>query len=454
MKKKVSLFLTALCCAVGAVSASEVDSVQVAEVHGNVAARKQRTDNDEYTRFRVGGYGEAVASFKDNGINRYYGNPNGNTRDHRNTISIPRFVLAMDYKFTPKWILSAEIEFEAGGTGSAMELENSENGEYETEMEKGGEVALEQFHITRLIHPAFNVRAGHMIVPVGLTNAHHEPINFFGTVRPEGETTILPSTWHETGIEFFGTLGKGYATFDYQVLVVAGLNANGFDRNTWVASGKQGLFEEDNFNSPGYVLRVDYRGVPGLRVGGSFYYCANTAGNSDKSNFYEGQKASLRIYSGDLQYKNDYVTARANVVYGNLTNSKFISSKNVRLSNNASYSRVVPVAKNAVSYAGEVGVNLRSIFNHNPKVPVIYPFVRYEYYNPQEKGEAGQTMDLRNKVSMWVAGLNWFALPNLVVKADYTTRQIGTGKMFGTGPYTSENEFSIGLAYIGWFFKK
>ena len=107
MKKKVSLFLTALCCAVGAVSASEVDSVQVAEVHGNVAARKQRTDNDEYTRFRVGGYGEAVASFKDYGINRYYGNPNGNTRDHRNTISIPRFVLAMDYKFTPKWILIA-----------------------------------------------------------------------------------------------------------------------------------------------------------------------------------------------------------------------------------------------------------------------------------------------------------------------------------------------------------
>ena len=58
--------------------------------------------------------GDIVASFKDYGINRYYGNPNGNTRDHRNTISIPRFVLAMDYKFTPKWILSAEIEFEAG----------------------------------------------------------------------------------------------------------------------------------------------------------------------------------------------------------------------------------------------------------------------------------------------------------------------------------------------------
>ena len=86
MKKKVSLFLTALCCAVGTVSASEVDSVQVAEVRGNVTARKQRTDNDEYTHFRVGGYGEAVASFKDYGINRYYGNPNGNTRVQRNWV--------------------------------------------------------------------------------------------------------------------------------------------------------------------------------------------------------------------------------------------------------------------------------------------------------------------------------------------------------------------------------
>ena len=50
-----------------------------------------------------------------------------------------------------------------------FELENTENGEYETEVEKGGEVAIEQFHITRLIHRSLNVRAGHIIVPVGLT---------------------------------------------------------------------------------------------------------------------------------------------------------------------------------------------------------------------------------------------------------------------------------------------
>ena len=127
---------------------------------------------------------------------------------------------------------------------------------------------------------------------------------------------------------------------------------------------------------------------------------------------------------------------------------------NTKLSNKSPYTRVTPVAKKAVSYAGEVGVNLSAFFKSNKKVPVIYPFARYEYYNPQEKGETMQVMELRNKVSMWTAGLDWYALPNLVVKADYSTRQIGTSKIFGTGPYNSENEFSIGIAYIGWFIKK
>lgn len=408
----------------------------------------------EKSKLQIGGYGEIVANFKDYGINRFYGGNDGNTKHSRNTISIPRFILALDYKFNEKWILGTEIEFESGGTGSAMELENTENGEYETEMEKGGEVVLEQFHITHLIAPQFNIRAGHIIVPVGITNAHHEPINFFGTSRPEGETTILPSTWHETGLEVFGTLGESYSEFSYQLMVVAGLNANGFNRNTWIADGKQGFFEEDNFTSPGWAARLDYNGVPGLRIGASFYYCADAGKNADKYQTYaECGKIPVRIYSADAQFKNKYMTARANIVYGNLGNSAAVSQINTKLSNKSPYSRTVPVAKNAISYAAEAGFNISSLFPER-KIPVIYPFVRYEYYNPQEKGEKGQTMEKRNQVSMWSGGFNWFALPNLVVKADYATRQIGTNKVFGTSSkYNSENEFSIGIAYTGWFTK-
>lgn len=413
---------------------------------------QELADTAGYNKFRLGSYAEIVASFKDYGINRFQAE--GSTKEHRATVAIPRFTIGFDYKFTPKWILGAEIEFEAGGTGSAVELENNENGEYETEIEKGGEVALEQLHITRLILPAFNVRVGHQIMPVGLTNPHHEPINFFGTIRPESQTSLMPSTWHETGISFFGTFGRGKATFDYEAMITAGLNANGFDRDTWVASGKQGFFETDNFTSPGYVARIDWRGVPGLRTGVSLYYCHNAGANSDKSQTYSSYgRIPVEIFTWDAQYSNRYLTARADVVYGHLGNSRAVNERNNRLPGASPYSRLTPVAKNTLSYGAEVGFNFGNVFGIK-RCPKIMPFARYEYFNPQRSVEKPYTADRRLEVSKWMVGLDWFALPNLVVKADYSNRQIGTNKVFGHGAYNSENEFSIGVAYIGWFLKK
>lgn len=412
------------------------------------AAAQEAADTTGYSKFRFGGYGEMLASYKNYDINRFQLNGSGRTR--RGTIAIPRAVLAFDAKFTPKWILGVEIEFEGGGTGTAVELENSENGEYETEIEKGGEVALEQLHITRLIIPGINVCVGHLILPVGLTNSHHEPINFFGSSRPEAETSVLPSTWHATGLELFGTLGR----FNYQAMVTAGLNANGFERNTWIAPGRQGLFETDNFTSPGYTLRVDYTGVRGLRMGVSGYYCRNAGANADKEQQYAGLcKIPVSILTWDAQYRNRFITARGNFLIGHLGNSDAVNRRNVRLPNASPYSRLTPVASTVMTYGAEVGVNLRAITGVD-KMPVIYPFIRYEYFNPQYKVASGYTADTRLEVSKWSAGLNWFALPNLVVKADYTHRAVGTQSVFGKGRFNSETDISLGIAYIGWFFRK
>lgn len=432
-----------------------VSLFQMMGLHASTGQDTLTVAPDGYLQFRFGGYGEVVSKFMDYGKNRFSGTSYGNSREHRNTISIPRFVLAFDYRFNSKWLLGAEIELESGGVGLEKELESSENGEYETEMEQGGEVAVEQFHITRLILPELNIRVGHLIVPVGLTNAHHEPIHFFGTSRPEGETTILPSTWHETGIELFGSIGHGVGRFNYQLMIVAGLNPDGFGRDNWVSDGKQGLFEEDCFSSPAYVGRVDYLGVKGLRLGLSAYYCAYVTRNADKPYKYSSVGASaLTILAADGQYKNRYLTARGHLIYGNLQNANAIGGVNVSNSGNSYHSGSMrKVARNALSYGAELGCNLRTLLPQMP-LPTLYPFVRYDYYNPQEKGEAMQTMDARCQVSKWTAGLNWYPLPNLVVKADYTTRQIGTRRLFGTTKYNSENEFALGVAFVGWFFKK
>ena len=101
--------------------------------------------------------------------------------------------------------LGTEIEFENGGTGATMEIEhNKEGGEIETEIEKGGEVALEQLHITKHFSNAFNLRIGHMIVPVGLTNSHHErsvPRAKRRSCRPRGTKRESPywAIWETSG---------------------------------------------------------------------------------------------------------------------------------------------------------------------------------------------------------------------------------------------------------------
>ncbi len=394
---------------------------------------------DGYEKFRFGGYGEMAASYLDYGFNRF--TPTGSAKMNRGEISIPRFILAFDYKFNPTWILSAEIEFEYGGTGAAREIEwHEEGGEYETEIEKGGEVALEQFHLSKLIHRAFNIRAGHMIIPIGLTNAHHEPINFFGVYRPEGETTILPSTWHENGIAFFGSIGA----FDYQAMMVAGLDPMGFSNTDWIASGRQGVYEVNSFTSPAFAGRLDYNGVKGLRLGLSGYYNQSSK-NASKPQKTSHMKNIVNIVSADAQYKNRNLTARANVVYGTLGDSEALSKTNRSNTKASGYPRT-DVASAALSYGGEVGYNVGSFFG--AKAPRIYPFARYEYYNPMEKTQGKVLADKRLEVSMWTAGVNYYALPNLVVKADYSHRRIGGGA------YNNENRVSAGIAYIGWFLSK
>lgn len=400
---------------------------------------KQASGFAGYEKFRFGGYGEMAASYLDYGVNRF--TPTGSVKENRGTISIPRFILALDYKFSSTWILGAEIEFEYGGTGVAREIDwVKEGGEYEMEVEKGGEVALEQFHITKLIHRSFNVRAGHVIVPVGLTNAFHEPINFFGVYRPEGETTILPSTWHENGISFFGEVGK----FDYEVMMVAGLDPLGFGKTQWVASGQQKMYEVSSFTSPAFAGRVNFYGIKGLRLGISGYY-NQAAKNAARSNRTAGLKNTINIISVDAQYRSRNLTARASFVYGTLGESEALSKINRQLSSSSGYPRT-DIASTAMSYGGEIGYNVGSFFADGKYR--IYPFARYEYYNPMEKTQGSVLADKRVQTDILTIGANYYALPNLVVKGEYSHRRIGKGD------YNNENSISIGLAYIGWFLSK
>lgn len=421
--------------------------------HNALKLRESDEDYDSFNRFRLGGYGEMISAFKGYGLNRL-ATPFGNTLENRATISIPRFVLALDYKINPKWIVGAEIEFESGGTGIAYELEF---GRTERSLSKGGEVNVEQFYITRLLHPAFNLRFGQMVVPMGLSNAHNEPMNFFGTARPEGEASILPYIWHESGLAAYGTFGKDLGQFNYQAMVVSGLNAKGFSGNHWVHDGQQGLFEQDDFTNPAWLAHLDWVGVHGLRIGASLYHCSNTALNSftPKEELQHTAKYPVTLWSIDAQWLGKYVEARADIVSGKVGNADKFAVANehgeaTSHEHGEAAEHAFPLAKRALSYGAEVGLNLKSFFG-NENAPDVIPFVRYEYYNPMEelavRGEKSPLNDAF-KTSMWVAGVNYRLGKDIVLKADYTHRTIAGGA------FRAEKEFAIGAAFNAWFLSR
>jgi opacity protein-like surface antigen len=351
-------------------------------------------------------------------------------------------VFAFDYKFRHDIALGVETEFEYGGTGAAMELEYAEAGEYETEVEKGGEVALEQLHITKSFGKAFNVRAGHVIVPVGLTNAHHEPIFYFGTARPEGEAAILPCTWHETGIAVLGYFSG--IRLGYEVMIVNGLDPNGFSRAGWVSSGRQKMFEQSVMTSPAFAGRIEYTPVRKLRIGASGYFNRSSR-NSTKPQNMAGTNGDVAIASGDAQYAGNNLAARACIIYGTLSDAEKISNINRTSFKKTGYP-CTPVAPAAMACGAEAGYNVLAPFSSFKTK--LFLFVRYEYYKTFQDTDGSQQKEPRYRRSLFTAGLNYRLLPNVAVKADYSMRRIDGGN------YNGENTFGLSVAYTGWFVKK
>lgn len=406
---------------------------------GVTALQAQTTsDSIKAPKFRFGGYGEILYQQMDFGPDRYK-DPAGAPADNRAYITLPRTVFQFEYKLRKDISFVSELEFEYGGTGSAMELEYEEGGEYEMEVEKAGEVMLEQLYIAKEFSKLFTLKAGHVIVPVGLTNAHHEPIFFFGSVRPEGETSILPSTWHETGLAITGK----FKAFNYELMMVNGLDPNGFSSNYWIKGGKQGIFENTTMTSPAYAGRFELFPLRNLRLGLSGYH-NKTAKNASKPDKTEDINATVQIATADIQYQTKNFIARANYVYGHLSDSKRLSQINKSLSKNTGFPRT-PVAEVASTYAIEAGYNILSLFKTKEK---LMPFMRYEYYNCCEKMDASMAEVPINKRSVVTAGLNYFMLPNLVIKADYSMRKIDNGN------YNQENTFGLAIGYTGWFIEK
>lgn len=407
---------------------------------------EQTTQSSEKpSRLTIGGYGEAVYTrnfFSDKYL-RYTDAETYKDDKSHGRFDLPHVVLWLGYDFGRGWSLGTEIEFEHGGTESVVEIEEEEAGEYESEVERGGEVALEQFWINKAwLGGKINLKMGHIIVPVGATNMYHMPTEFFTNYRPEGESTIIPCTWHETGVSLWGKVGK----WRYEVMLLPGLDSDRFGRQTWVAGGAGSPYEFKIANSYAGAFRVDNFSVKGLRLSLSGY-----VGNSFKNTLsvtanekYKDVKGTVAIGSFDFCYNAHDMIVRGNFDYGHLTDSELITKYNMSMRND-SPSPKQAIGSDAISVGVEAGYNLFGIGNNDKlQNQSFYLFGRYEYYDSMYKTE-GTIQDAawcgRQRVAV---GLNYRPISDIVFKAEYS---IG----FLDKAFNNEPSFSIGIAYSGLF---
>ena len=417
----------------------------VTAVNAQVVASDSVLQNrDAKSRLSIGGYGEINygRNFYSDHVSRY-----SQPEEHKNDPShvrfdIPHAVIYLGYDFGKGWSFGTEIEFEHGGTGIAYEKEDEEGGEWEQETEKGGEVELEQFWIQKSFSRAVNVRAGHIVVPVGLTNAHHEPLSFFTVYRPEGESTIMPCTWHQTGVSLWGR----YKDFRYEAQFVAGLNADNFTNVGWIKKGHKSPLEFDVANKYGVSLRLDNYTIPGLRIGLSGYY-GHSIGNSypRNANGVDAEyKGVVAIGAFDFTYKAHNWIVRGQADYGYLGDAEQLKYVYNRLNSKSPYKHSAFVSKNAYAVGIEAGYD---VFSQIPQMRAdnqkLYVFGRYEAYNPYASNTKGTAYDY-TAVKRMAFGVNYHPVPQVVIKAEYSNR-------FLKSIYNDEPSFNIGVAYEGFF---
>ena len=408
------------------------------------AAKEEVVSAGKKSRFTIGGYGEAVMTrnFYSDNWKRYTDASKYKDAKGHGQFDLPHVVVMMGYDFGKGWSMGMEIEFEHGGSGGAIEKEAEEGGEWEAETEKGGEVELEQFWVQKSFADWANIRFGHIVVPFGLTNAHHEPLNFFTVYRPEGERTIIPSTWHQTGVSFFGRSGA----FRYELQLTGGLDAMLFDRTYWIGKGAQSPWEFEVANKFGVLARIDNYTVPGLRIGLSGYY-GKTMHNTfphdleTDGNRYKDIEGNLYLGSFDFTYNAHNWIARGYADYGYVSDAQAISAIKANQSSGTSPYRKTAFGSHAVAVSVEAGYDVFSQFEKLRRTgQKLYVFGHYEYYDSYVNNVTN-TYTNKNIVA---AGVNYYPVPQIAVKAEYNHR-------FLKSRYNDEPTLNIGVAYEGFF---
>ena len=224
----------------------------------------------------IGGYGEIHLNINE---------------DANNKVDVHRLVTLLGYNFNDKVQFVSEIEFE-----------------------HVNEVYVEQAFLSYGVTDNLNLRAGLMLVPMGIVNEYHEPTTFNGVERPGMDKSIVPSTWREIGFGLNGRMDN--ASLKYQLYLFNGFKSDGLGGSNGIRSGRQ-KGAEAMWNTTNVSVDVDWYGVQGLKLGVSGYF-----GDSNVDEGADAPGVGISMIGLDARYTKNRFGMRGQYITTSIDNTE------------------------------------------------------------------------------------------------------------------------------------
>ena len=337
----------------------------------------------------LGGYGEIL-----------YNNP----ENLNSELDVQRLVLLFGYKFDERVQFVTEIEFE-----------------------HVKEVYVEQAFVNYNLTQGLNLRAGLMLVPMGIINEFHEPTIFNGVERPSLDKYIIPTTWREIGMGLSGRLNGISAR--YQAYLFNGfLSHNGenglLKGSNGLRSGRQ-KGAESTMNHVNFAGKFDFYGIRGLRLGLSGYQGKTQA--VDGQNEIPGSEIGISMLGLDARYAYRKFSARAQYLRASLHDTDLYNELTGR-----------DLGSKLMGYYLEAAYNVLP-FNKKQR---LVGFVRYENFNTHH--EVGSLISKNEAFHRkeWTLGFSYHIAPGAVYKIDYQTKSTAISN-------SKKGQFNMGVGV--WF---
>jgi hypothetical protein len=333
----------------------------------------------------IGGYGEV-----------HYHQPFNSKMRSNGSLDVHRLVMLLGYNFNSRTQFVSELEFE-----------------------HVSEIYVEQAFLQHKLHKNINLRAGLLLIPMGIINEYHEPTTFNGVERPLIDNKIAPTTWREIGFGLSGTILE--ASLKYQAYVVNGFNGYNGKGNL---NGKNGFRSgrqkgaESFMSSPNYTAKVEYYGIRGLNLGLSGYFgkTQSTLYNGiEKSNetamaSADSSVVGISMIGVDARYSTGGFHLKGQLYYSGVSNTDKYN-KITKLNNVSN-----DLGSAMIGYYVEAGYNILRNFsqtNHE-----LIPFVRLEKYDTHQKTDVSLARNDAYNNNVITTGLTWKLNQSAVLKTD------------------------------------